>query len=99
MDTHSHVEFTASRRETKKMLNSAFVACLREIAKKKTINIKISIKPPHEEKGLQIADVVCWSTYQKYELQNEHFYDIITPLIKEEVFFSSKEKPYMHATP
>jgi two-component SAPR family response regulator len=75
------IEFIASRRETKKMLNTSFITCVRENAKNAHLTMKVSIKPPHEEKGLQVVDVLCRAIYQKYENNNDQYYQIIQPLI------------------
>jgi GH15 family glucan-1,4-alpha-glucosidase len=81
LSTNESIEFIASRRETKKMLNTMFISCLWETAKKANLNIKISIKPPQEEKGLQVVDVLCWSIYQKYEHQQQYYSSIIASQI------------------
>jgi hypothetical protein len=93
------IEFIASRRETKKMLNTAFVASLWETAKKHQLRIKALIKSPHEEKGLQVVDAICWAMYQKWELYDASFYQIIQDLIKAEMDFEITEKPHMYGTP
>jgi hypothetical protein len=81
------------------MLNTAFIASIRETAKKYNTTIKTAIKSPHEEKGLQVVDAVCWAMYQKLELNDESYYQLIQPLIREKMVLKLNEKPHTHGTP
>ncbi|MDR0859971.1 MAG: DUF3800 domain-containing protein [Candidatus Peribacteria bacterium] len=108
LPTNEKIIFTASRRETKKSLNTTFIELLKATAKQNNINVEVAIKTPFEMKGLQLVDFICWAFYQKYEMNQYQYYDIIQPLVvKEEElksrdFFSKNEKPYVHfngATP
>ena len=81
IDTNEKLVFIASRRETKKSLNSAFIQHLQEITEKYGISAEICIKTPHEERGLQIVDMVAWTMYQKYNKQDSVYYEIISPLV------------------
>jgi len=46
--------------------------------------IKISIKTPSEEKGLQAVDFVSWAIFRKYEKSDDSYYQIIKRKIIEE---------------
>lgn len=79
------VEIIASKRETNKFLNENFKLYLKGQAKKNhNTDIKIDIKYPSQEKGLQVVDFVCWAIYRKWEYKDKTYYDIIKSKIKEE---------------
>lgn len=75
--------FIASRRETNKTLNENFLSYL-ESQNKNKLDIKFIIKPPCQEKGLQVVDIVSYAIYQKYENGNDERYGMIEELIIEE---------------
>lgn len=67
----------ASRRETNKFLNENFKRYLQnQVRQKHTLDIKIEIKSPSEEKSLQVVDFCCWSIFRKIELKDESYYEI-----------------------
>lgn len=75
----------ASRRETNKFLNLNFKDYLsRQVKNNHGIHISIEIKPPQEEKNLQIADFVSWAVFRKYEFEDDFYYNIIRDSIIEE---------------
>jgi len=75
----------ASRRETNKFLNTNFKNYIaNQLQKNHNPKIVIEIKPPHEEKGLQVVDFVCWSIFRKHEHGDESYYNLIKQKIVEE---------------
>ncbi|MCL2654520.1 MAG: DUF3800 domain-containing protein [Coriobacteriia bacterium] len=79
------IKIVASRRETSKFLNENFVDYLRhQAARNHSVDISVSIKTPKEEKGLQIADLLAWSFFYKYERGDASYVDIISEKVVEE---------------
>ncbi len=82
---NKEIELIASRRETNKFLNENFKDYLnRQVKDKHNGAIKISIKTPFEEKGLQAVDFVSWAIFRKYESGDDSYYNIIKNKIIEE---------------
>jgi hypothetical protein len=79
--------FFASRRETNKVLNEKFKNDLEALTRKYGAKMEIAIKPPKEEKGLQVVDFVCRSAFQKWENKDEQYYEIIQPLVVQEIIY------------
>ena len=77
------ITFVASRRETSKTLNENFLSYLKSKHKDQP-NINFEIRTPYQEKWLQVADIVSYAVYQKYERNDNELYDIIEKLILEE---------------
>jgi len=46
--------------------------------------MKIQIKTPSQEKGLQVVDFICWSIFRKIEHGDDSYYKIIKQKIVEE---------------
>ena len=79
------IHLIASRRETNKFLNDNFQNYLKnKVIVNHRLDIKIEIKSPHQEKCLQIADVVCWAIFRKYEIGDVIYYNLIKNKIIEE---------------
>lgn len=75
----------ASKRETNKFLNRNFTDYLnRQIGNNRGIKLRIEIKTPDEEKGLQAADFVSWAIFRKHEHGDENYYNLIRGKIIEE---------------
>jgi hypothetical protein len=75
----------ASRRETNKFLNQNFCNYLENSSKKShNTNIKIEIKTPHEEKCLQVVDLLSWSIFRKVEHSDDSYYEILKSKLVEE---------------
>ncbi len=68
--------FTASRRETKKELNNAFLEYIREITSYFR-DFRLQIWIPRIEKWLEVVDAISFSVYKKYESNDSYLYDII----------------------
>jgi len=79
------VILVASRKETNKFLNENFKQYLRTKTKgNHGFDIKVEIRTPHEEKGLQAVDFVSWAIFRKQELGDESYYNLIKSKIVEE---------------
>jgi len=68
--------FVASRRETNKQLNSAF---MEHIKSKKYDLYKFDyiITAPNQMKGLEVVDAISFSLHQKYEFKEFELYSVI----------------------
>lgn len=84
-DCDDVVEIVAAQRETSKFLNENFAEYLRSQATKNhAVDISVSIQTPKERKGLQIADLLAWSFFYKYERGDTSYVDIISEKVIEE---------------
>jgi len=85
---NEQVWLIASRRETSKHLNAAFRLTLQsEMRNNYKLNILVGIRPPTEDKSLQIIDLVSWSIFRKYEFSDGRYYDIVKSKIVDESSF------------
>jgi hypothetical protein len=83
--TTDKIIIVASRRETNKYLNANFSSYIKDqVRNNHKLNIEIEITSPSNEKGLQIADVISWSIFRKYEHGDDSYYNIIKSEIVEE---------------
>lgn len=79
------ITVVASRRETNKFLNANFSSYIKDQAKSNhKLDIEIDILSPSQEKSLQIADVISWSIFRKYEHGDDMYYNLIKQEIVEE---------------
>ena len=79
------IHLVASRRETNKFLNQNFKDYLENQANaNRKLRLKIDIKFPHQEKCLQVVDIVCWSIFRKVEYGDESYYHLVKQKIVEE---------------
>jgi len=75
----------ASKRETNKFLNSNFKDYLEnQVKNTHKTKLEISIKTPHEEKGLQAVDFASWAIFRKYEKGDASYYELLKSNIVEE---------------
>lgn len=82
---HSTIELIASKRETNKFLNANFRDYIENQATDNhSINLKVEIRTPAEEKSLQAVDFVSWAIFRKYEYGDEDYYNTIKGSIVEE---------------
>ena len=85
VDKTKRIHLIASRRETNKFLNENFTNYLTNKARNNyRVDIKIEIKTPYEEKGLQAVDFISWAIFRKYEYGDDSYYNIIKEKIVEE---------------
>lgn len=79
------IKIIASRRETNRFLNTNFSSYIKNQAKNNhKLDIEIDIVSPSQEKGLQIADMISWSIFRKYEHGDVTYYNLIKQEIVEE---------------
>jgi len=79
------MRFVASKRDTNKFLNNNFKEYICNGLKiKHKANIEFDIKTPAQLKPLQIVDFVSWSVFQKYENNDESYYNLIKHLVIED---------------
>ena len=79
------ITLIASQRERKKQKNDNFAAhILSNITSKHNIDLEIIIKTPSQIKALQAVDFISWAVFQKYENNNEIYYNLIKDIIVEE---------------
>lgn len=79
------IRVIASRRETNKFLNANFSSYLKnQVKNNHKLDIEIDIVSTSAEKGLQVADMISWSIFRKYEHGDETYYNIIKEEIVEE---------------
>ncbi|MCK4635927.1 MAG: DUF3800 domain-containing protein [Candidatus Moranbacteria bacterium] len=80
------IEFIASQRETNRFLNDNFCKYIQDqVFKNHKIKINISIRTPHQEKCLQIADAVSWTIFRKLEHKDSSYLNLIKNKIIEEI--------------
>jgi undecaprenyl pyrophosphate synthase len=85
VDVSIGLQVIASRRETNKFLNENFKNYIKnQMMSYNNISIAIDIKTPHQEKILQLADVVSWAIFRKYERGDENCYKLIKGKVVEE---------------
>lgn len=78
-------EIIAARRETNRFLNANFKLYLQmQLTERHDVRVKISIKTPEQERGLQAVDFISWAIFRKYERSDSSYYDIIKGNIVEE---------------
>lgn len=78
-------EIIAERRETNRFLNANFQSYLQmQLTERHDVRVKVSIKTPEQEKGLQAVDCISWAVFRKYERSDSSYYDIIKENIVEE---------------
>jgi undecaprenyl pyrophosphate synthase len=83
--TDKPIHLIASRRETNRFLNENFIDYLKEQTKANhALDLQVEVKKPDEEKSLQLADMVSWSIFRKYEHGDETYYNVIKQKIVEE---------------
>jgi len=83
--TDKKIKIIASRRETNRFLNDNFKSYLKDQVKNNhKLDIDIEIKSTFAEKGLQIADMISWSVFRKYEHGDSSYYNLIKQEIVEE---------------
>ena len=85
ISANTPIHLIASRRETNKFLNENFQNYItNKVLVNHKLNIKIEIRSSHQEKCLQIVDMICWAIFRKYETNDESYYNIIKSKIVEE---------------
>lgn len=71
-------EVVASQRETNRFLNDSFCKYIQKQAfDNHKIKVKVSIRTPHQEKCLQIADAISWTIFRNLEHKDNSYIEII----------------------
>lgn len=79
------IHLVASQRETNTFLNVNFQQYLtQQVEQKHQLRLSIAIKPPSAEKGLQVADFLCWALFRKREHADASYADLIHSKVVEE---------------
>jgi len=80
--TDKNITLIASQRETSKYVNNNFKDYLNtQISDNHGHSLNIKIQNPHQNKGLQAVDFLSWAIYQKYENNDESYYQHIKDMI------------------
>ena len=83
--TKDKILIIASQRETNKFLNENFSSYIVSQANgNHKLNVKVEIRPPSKEKGLQVVDMISWAIFRKHEHGDESYYNIFKSEIVEE---------------
>ena len=83
------VALVASRRETKKRLNVLFAEHIQDrILRNHSSTATITITPPSSDWSLQVADMLAWAVFQKYENRDSQWCDMLGAKGVEERFYS-----------
>ncbi len=83
--TDEAIHLIASRRETNRFLNKNFMNYLKVQTKTNhALDLRVEIKTSAEVKALQVADMVSWSIFRKYEFNDDSYYKLIKQKIVEE---------------
>lgn len=78
MRIDQEIKLVASRRETNKFLNENFKEYLtNQVKDQHKLKIEIEIKAPHQEKCLQVVDMLCWSLFREIERKDRTYSDLI----------------------
>lgn len=73
------IEVLVERRETSAFLNKRFVDYVISHVRH-SANIVVHLRSPHEEKGLQIADLAAWACFRQYERHDGSFRRLLRPI-------------------
>lgn len=79
------IHLVASRRETNKFLNENFARYLTsQVRTNHRFDITVDIQPPHAKRALQVADMLSWAMFRKYEHGDESYFNLFKEKIQEE---------------
>ena len=82
---NNSITLVAAKRETNKFLNDSFTEYLQQQSKSKHgVTMKVEIKTTTEAKCLQLADMVSWSFFRKYEHGDPSYIEVIKHKVIEE---------------
>jgi hypothetical protein len=82
-NTREPIYFVASQKDTNKYLNSVFMDYISSQVKNR-VDLKLEIKSSSKHKCLQIVDFLSWGIFQKYEHNDESYYENIKEFIVED---------------
>lgn len=87
VQTNAPIHLVAAVRETSRFLNENFQVYLQEQAQlNHNLDLRVSIAYPHEETGLQVADLASWAIFRKLEHGDGSYSNIIAQKIVEQSF-------------
>ena len=69
--------------DTNKYMNKVFTDYITAKVKNR-IDLKLEINSSSKHKGLQIVDFLSWGIFQKYEHNDESYYEMIKKFIVED---------------
>ncbi len=85
VDRDEPITLIASQRDTSRFLNENFSDYLSsQFDSNHKLKLTVEVKTPHQEKGLQVVDIVSWSIFRKYEYRDSSYYELIKHKIVEE---------------
>ena len=88
LSVDDELTLVASRRETNKHLNVVFTKHIQQRASQNHgVVVGVSITPPASEKSLQVADILAWAVFQKYENEDNQYCGMLGEKVSE-VFYS-----------
>ena len=82
-NTREPIYFVASQKDTNKYLNKVFTDYIKTKVKNR-IDLKLEIKSSSRHKCLQIVDFLSWGIFQKYEHNDESYYEMVKKFIVED---------------
>jgi hypothetical protein len=82
---HAQVIVTMDQRYTQTPLRDKLVNAIVATAQRPGTTLSFIMTDSQGERALQVADVIAWSVFQKYERENEEFYRLIEHKISGEV--------------
>ena len=82
-NTKEPIYFIVSQKDTNKYLNKVFTDYITKKVKNK-LDLKLEIKSSSRHKCLQIVDFLSWGIFQKYEHNDESYYEMIKKFIVED---------------
>lgn len=77
------IHFIAAKKDTNQFLNKNFKDYI-EKKTSKSLDLLLEIKTTAENKSLQMADLLSWAFFQKYEHNDERYYNFLKKYIVEE---------------
>lgn len=84
---HAQITVTMDNRYTKAALRDKLTQQIATQSQRSDTLLSFVYADSRRERALQVADVVAWSFFQKYERGEESFYDLIQHRIKGESLF------------
>ncbi len=94
-NTREPIYFVASQKDTNKYLNKVFTDYITTKVKNR-IDLKLEIKSSSRHKCLQIVDFLSWGIFQKYEHNDESYYEMVKNSLLKIICYLNKKyrKPY-----
>lgn len=84
VSSKNEIELVVEQRETNRILNDNFSGYINNQLEQKLLNISVNISKPHQQKGLQIADVISWSIFRAHEYNDRSYIEKLESKIIED---------------